>query len=156
MNIRPATPLDASRLSRLCVDVQRLHAQHYPELFKVPGSDDFAISFFEEMLADPSVTIFIAEENGQALGYVVCKLVERTENPFKYAMRYLDVDQISVRPIAQGKGVGTALMKQAEILARESNIPRIHLNSWGFNTGAHEFFERMGFEKFNHRFWKEP
>lgn len=155
MNIRSATPLDALLLSRLSMDVQHLHAGHHPDLFKMPQSEDYAVSFFEELLADPSATIFIAEENNSASGYIVCMLIERLENQFRFTTRYLHVDQISVRPAAQGKGVGAALIKQAEILARELDVQRIHLDSWGFNTGAHAFFEKMGFEKFNHRFWKE-
>jgi GNAT superfamily N-acetyltransferase len=69
-------------------------------------------------------------------------------------MRYLLVDQISVRPTAQGKGVGKTLIKRAVLFALELNVQRIQLDSWGFNTEAHAFFEKMGFEKFNHRFWK--
>ncbi len=155
MNIRPAAPSDSLLLSRLSMDVQRLHAENYPDLFKMPPSEDYAISFFEELLADPNVNIFIAEENGAATGYIVCMLVERLENPFRFATRYLHVDQISVRPVEQGKGAGAALIKQAEALARELKVGRIHLDSWDFNTGAHAFFEKMGFEKFNYRFWKD-
>lgn len=154
MKIRQATSTDSLLLSSLCVDVQSLHAKHHPDFFKTPTSDDFAASFFDGMLADPATSIFIAEENGQALGYVLCKLIERPENPFTFAMRYLHIDQISVRPAVQGKGVGTKLIQRAIVLALELNLQRIQLDSWGFNTEAHTFFEKMGFEKFNHRFWK--
>ena len=154
MKIRKATATDSRLLSSLSMDVQSLHAKHHPDFFKTPTSDDFAASFFDGMLADPAVSIFIAEENRQALGYVLCKLIERLENPFTFTMRYLLVDQISVRPTAQGKGVGKTLIKRAVVLALEMNLQRIQLDSWGFNTEAHGFFEKMGFEKFNHRFWK--
>ncbi len=154
MKIRQAVATDNLLLSSLCVDVQSLHAKHYPDFFKMPQSDDFAVSFFDGMLADPTTSIFIAEENGETLGYVLCKLIERPENPFAFAMRYLLVDQISVRPAAQGKGVGKTLIKRAVVLALELHLQRIQLDSWGFNIEAHAFFEKMGFEKFNHRFWK--
>ena len=153
MKIRQAVSTDGLLLSSLSMDVQRLHAEHHPEIFKMPQNADFAVQFFNDMLANPLARIFVAEEDGQALGCVVCKLVEREENPFTVAMRYLLVDQISVQPEAQGKGVGTALIEQVKRLAREWNVSRIQLDSWGFNVNAHAFFERMGFEKFNHRFW---
>jgi ribosomal protein S18 acetylase RimI-like enzyme len=155
MNIRPATPADSSLLSSLCMDVQCLHAEHHPGLFKLPQTDDFAVAYFDQMLADPLVNIFIAEEDGQALGYILCKLTERPETPFTFAMRFLLVDQISVRPQAQGRGVGSALLAQADDLAQESDVSTIQLNSWGFNTSAHAFFEHHGYEKFNLRFWRE-
>jgi len=155
MNIHPGTSVDALLLSSLSMDVQRLHAEHHPKIFKVPESEDYAISFFQEILADPTVTIFIAEDNGNALGYIVCKLVERQDNPFTFAARILTIDQISVRPEARRKGVGEALFKQAESLAREWKAERISLDSWDFNLGAHAFFERTGFQKFDFRFWKQ-
>ena len=155
MNIRKATPEDNLLLSDLCRDVQSLHAQNYADIFKMPHSADFAIPFFDEMLADPAVSIFIAEENGEALGYSLCKLVERPENPFTFAMRSLHVEHISVCPAARGHGVGTALIKQAEMLAKGLAAQRIQLDSWNFNTQAHTFFERLGFQRFNYRFWRD-
>ena len=154
MNIRQANSSDSVLLSSLCMDVQCLHAENHPEIFKMPHSNDFAVPFFEEMLADPKNSAFLAEENGQALGYIFCKLVERPETPFTFTMRYLLVDQISVRPAAQKKGLGAALIERIIALGKELNVPRIQLDSWGFNREAHAFFEKMGFEKFNHRFWR--
>src|SRR5512138_609633 len=154
MNTRVAKPPDALLLSSLCMDVQRLHAEHHPEIFKMPEREDFAVSFFEEMLADTAVVILIAEKDGQAAGYVLCKLMERPDNPFTFAARTMLIDQISVRPDARGQGVGAALMHAAETLARELSVQRIHLDSWDFNLDAHAFFEHMGFQKFNFRFWR--
>jgi GNAT superfamily N-acetyltransferase len=141
-------------LSMLSVDVQRLHAENHPNVFKVPNGDDFAAVFFSEMLADPLTRVFIAEDdNGQALGCALCKLVERPDGPFTFGVRYLLINQISVTPKAQGKGVGKALIDRAVELAHELDVKRIQLDSWAFNKKAHVFFEKLGFEKFNYRFW---
>ncbi|MBC7877637.1 MAG: GNAT family N-acetyltransferase [Anaerolineales bacterium] len=153
MNIRIATSQDSLLLSSLCQDVQRLHAKHHPDIFKIPATEDFAVAFFDEMLADKNVAVFIAEENGQAVGYILCKLIERPESPFTLPVRYVLIDQISVRPLEQGGGIGTALMKSAESHAKELGVDKIQLDSWDFNTKAHVFFEDMGFDKFNFRFW---
>ena len=155
MNIRQATPADSSLLSSLCMDVQRLHAEHHPHIFKMPQSADFAASFFDKMLADPAATIYIADEDAQALGYILCKMIEREEDPFTYPNRFLHIDQISVRPDAQGRGAGTALIDEVEKLARELGVSKIQLDAWNFNTKAHTFFEALGFEKFNYRFWRD-
>jgi GNAT superfamily N-acetyltransferase len=154
MNIRQANSRDSLLLSSLCVDVQRLHAEQYPDLFKRPQGDDFAVSFFDEMLADPTVRIFLAEEDGRPIGYLMSKLFERAEGPFTYTNRFLQVEHISVHPDRQRQGVGTALMNRVEELAREIGVTKIQLDSWDFNTEAHTFFERRGFEKFNFRFWR--
>jgi GNAT superfamily N-acetyltransferase len=155
MNIRHADTRDSLCLSSLCMDVQSLHAEHHPDLFKMPQNEDFAVSFFDELLADPAASIFIAEEGEEAIGYVLCKLIERAENPFAYANRFLMIDQISVRPSVRGQGVGTALIQRSEALGKELNVHRIQLDSWDFNVEAHKFFEHSGFEKFNYRFWRD-
>ena len=155
MKIRKATATDSRPLSSLCVDVQRLHARHHPYFFKMPQSDDFAVSFYDEILADPSVVIYIAEGDAQALGYIFCKLFERPESLFAYTNRFLQIEHISVRPDAQQHGMGTALINQAEELAREIGVTKIQLSSWAFNVKAHVFFEKFGYEKVEHRFWKK-
>jgi ribosomal protein S18 acetylase RimI-like enzyme len=155
MKIRQATQEDAPLLSSLCADVQRLHAEHYPQLFKQPDRDDFAVAFFTEMLADPAVTIYIAEANGAGAGYVFCKRFERPENVFNFAFRFLQIEHISVRTAGRRRGIGTGLMAQAEALAKELGVTLMQLDSWEFNTTAHDFFESQGFEKFDYRFWKD-
>lgn len=155
MNIRQATATDALVLSSLCGDVQKLHAERYPHVFKLPERDDFAVAFLDEMLSDPAVWIYIAEANGAAAGYVLCKLFQWPENAFNFAFRFLQIEHIAVRPVARRRGIGAGLMAQPEALARELGAPRMELDSWEFNTSAHGFFESQGFEKFDYRFWKD-
>ena len=154
MYIRKATPADSLLLSTLCMDVQSLHASNHPDIFIMPESADFAVPFFNEMLADQAITIFIAEENARALGYIVCKLIERPKNAFTFELRYILIDQISVKPETRTQGIGSKLIQQAEALAREIKVSKIQLDSWDFNASAHTFFENLGFQKYNYRFWK--
>ncbi len=154
MHIRQATFIDSLLLSELCADVQRMHAEHYPNHFKPPQQTDFAATFFAEMLSNPAVTIYIAEEDVRATGYILCRQVEQPENVFTYENRFLLIDQLSVRPAAQRQGVGTRLLEQAQLRAQELGLAKLQLNSWDFNLEAHACFEKFGFVKFNYRFWK--
>jgi GNAT superfamily N-acetyltransferase len=54
-----------------------------------------------------------------------------------------------VAPRARGAGVGRALMKAAENYARSLRLASVTLNTWVFNTGAHDFYERLGYERLN-------
>ena len=154
MRIRKATIRDVNDLSRLSRVVQQMHVEAYPEIFKSPEGDDYAVSFFTSMLNDPTITIYFAEEN-EPIGYIFLRVVNREENPFMHSWRMLYVEHISVQPDYQGKGVGKALMVQAEKLAEQEGLDQIWLDSWGFNTKAHEFFHAQGYEKFNLRMWKK-
>jgi ribosomal protein S18 acetylase RimI-like enzyme len=153
MKIRQAGKEDARLLSKLNVYVQRLHAEAYPDLFKLPEQDDFAVSFFEMFLDNPAVTIFIAEDP-HPVGYVVCRVVKSEENPFMVARSFLYIDQISVEPEYHGKGIGKALMARAAQLAERESLPKIALDSWDFNQDAHAFFHSQGYEIYNVKMWK--
>lgn len=154
MRVRTASMADAALLSHLCMHVQQLHADAYPDLFK-PPTEGFAVSFFEMFLADPMVYIFIAEDTAEtAVGYVVCQVVRREASSFTFARDYVHIDQISVEPDQQGKGAGSVLMARVEALAKEVGAAQITLDSWMFNTHAHRFFEGHGYAVFNLRMWK--
>ena len=155
MNIRQATANDSLLLSGLCMDVQQLHAEKLPDIFKIPQREEFAVTYFDEMLADPAVAIYLAEEDGETIGYILCKLFERPETVFTHANRFLIIEHISVRPAARQRGVGFALMDRADRLANDLHITRLQLNSWSFNTTARRLFEKCGFEKTEHRFRRD-
>ena len=153
MEIRRAKLEDIETLSRLNVHVQQLHAEAYPTLFKIPEQDDFAVPFFESLFEDVNVRIFLAEKDGP-VGYIVLRIVRREENPFMHPWKFAYIDQISVQPAYQGKGIGKLLMARAAELAEEENLDFIVLDSWGFNTEAHEFFKSVGYDFYNYRMWK--
>ena len=51
---------------------------------------DFAVHFFDKMIGEDTKYIFIVEENGDALGYIFFKLVDKSENPFVCAHRFFE------------------------------------------------------------------
>lgn len=153
MHIRSASIKDADLLSTLCADVQKLHADAYPDIFKQPDDPLFASAHMAQGLAEPHVFALIAEVDGEGVGYVLCNISHREEHTFAYAWTMLYVDQMGVKPDYQRQGVGAALMDKVRDIAREHNIKRIMLNHWGFNNKAHAFYEKQGFETYNYRMW---
>ena len=153
MEIRQAKLEDIETLSSMNVHVQQLHAEAYPRLFKMPEQDDFAVPFFESLFEDVNARIFLAEQDTPA-GYIVLRIVRRDENSFTHPWKFAYIDQISVQPEHKGKGVGKLLMARAAQLADEERLDFIALDSWGFNTDAHGFFESAGYDFYNYRMWK--
>jgi GNAT superfamily N-acetyltransferase len=150
--IRLASLSDADTLASLIQDVQRLHADAIPRLFKPPGDATlFADDFRERILSDQDSHAFIAEVDGAAAGYVVAIIIRRPETPYNYALKAVHIDQIAVRPAYQRGGCGRALIQAVFDLARNEGIERVNLNTWAFNHQAHTFFQRLGFEFTVHR-----
>jgi ribosomal protein S18 acetylase RimI-like enzyme len=57
------------------------------------------------------------------------------------------IQNISVDPDQRGKGIGTALLKDAEEKARDDGIKTLSLDVSRKNDGARTLYRRMGFEE---------
>jgi ribosomal protein S18 acetylase RimI-like enzyme len=153
MEIRRANLEDAGILSALNADVQRLHADALPHLFKQPEDDAFALQFMREQLSDPRSYFFIGSLDGEDIGYIFARVIDRPENPYTYAWHYVYIDQISVKPAYQNKGCGKLLIQEVVKLAAEVGADWVGLDTWSFNEQAITFFEKQGFSTFNQRMW---
>ena len=151
VTIRHATKADSALLAELIVDVQQLHADALPMIYK-PVTDLalFMDDVENRLLANPDGWVYIAEVDTEAVGYVVVERVERQDSPYTFSREQLMVDQISVKPSCQGKGYGQALMKSVFDLAKAERIERVALRVLAFNTEAIGFYQHLGFEMFTH------
>jgi GNAT superfamily N-acetyltransferase len=155
MRIRPANKNDADGISRLNGDVQKLHADALPRLFKPPSPEVFPPSVIQEWLDDPNTYVFIAELDNQPVGYIYAEIWDQPENSWRYARRTVYIHHITVMPEYQTKGYGAQLMGAVKDLAREKSIPTIALDVWSFNKKARTFFTNQGFTNYNERMWLE-
>jgi ribosomal protein S18 acetylase RimI-like enzyme len=151
MNIRSATPADYDRVARLNAEVQQLHAEALPHLFKPASSETFTREVFEAMLARPHCSLYLAETDGQSAGYLYLEVVDRPETWARYAHRALYVHQLCVARTHGRRGFGQQLLEHAADLATRQGIARLELDVWSFNTTARALFERRGFQESNIR-----
>ena len=152
MNIRLATLDDIDALVRLNAEVQKLHADALPYLFKQPDNPTGIMADFRErILADPEGHVFLAEIDGEPAGYAYAHVNHRLDNAYTYAFDTIYIDQIGVKSVYQGQGVGRALIQAVFEWARTENISRVTLDTGAFNTNAQAFFKKQGFEFFIYR-----
>ncbi len=144
-SIRPAVLADVARLVALNKEVHDRHVAYMPELF-LPAPPQVVAAYFEEMLASEGARICVACVGEEVVGYVLLVLRERPGNPTMRSQRWLYIEQIGVSAAHRGQGHGAALIEAARAVARAEGLPRIELDTWGFNTPAHEFFFGQGFE----------
>lgn len=146
--IRQATLADVELLATLNRDVQQIHADAYPNLFKQPTNfAEVVADFKNRVLSDVDGFVLILDVEGEAVGCIYARTVTRPENAYVYAQQYMLVDQISVRPQYQNKGYGKMLMQAVCEVATARGIHRVLLDTYEFNSNAQQFYAKMGFER---------
>lgn len=151
--VRVATMADCAAISELNGHVQHLHAHAYPDFFKPPSATTFPPDFVAELMARHDTVMLVAELNGAVVGYLYADVTPAMETNSTYTFDRFYIHHISVTPQQQGKGIGSALIEAARQEARRRGIGRLALSTWAFNRQAQRFFERQGFEYYNHRMW---
>ncbi len=152
MHIRRTTVHDAALLARLNAPIQQLHTNTFPTRFKAPlPNDPELIALYAERLASDEWVGYVAENDGEPVGYILCEICYSPENVFTYAETTLLVDQLSVNPEHHRRGYGQALMQAAVELAHETQVSRIVLNVWAFNQQARAFYEKLNFQPMAHK-----
>lgn len=155
VTIREAIIEDAVLFAQLNEVVHKLHAEAQPERFKPYVADSpELLAFYQGHLASETTFAFIAEDNGQAIGYLMAFLRIPPENPFIYSLRNFHIDQMAVAEAYQGQGVGHQLMETALAVAKDLDAKLVTLGVAVFNETAIHFYEKHGFKIQSHRMWQ--
>lgn len=151
MRVRTATLADAALLAELNRDVQQLHVEALPHIYKqVDDLTQVVEDFQQRILGDPEWRTYIVEVDGEAAGYACAQVKRRPEHAYHYSHDFVYLDQISVRPEYRQSGCGRALMEAVFDLARDAGVGRVALDTMAFNTGAVAFYERLGFRMYKY------
>src|SRR5262245_28903348 len=110
VTIRAAVIEDADAIASLTAEVQQLHNEALPDVFKTPSDKLFSRERLATLLRDPNSTVAVAESNGEVIGHVYGVIMQRAENEFKVAAKYMYIQQIGVRKDFRRQGVGRALV----------------------------------------------
>lgn len=142
--IRLAVNGDEELLAKLNGSVHELHLSRRPDQFKATRVSEL-VDWYRSLLEKPTTRIWIAEEGGSPVGYVVAILYDKPETPFSRARRWWEIDQIAVEPTSRKKGVARTLVQRAIVESRAEGIRNVETACWSFNEEAHEVFRRLGF-----------
>ena len=112
MQVRLATLNDAEFISLLNADVQKLHADALPRLFKPPSNETFPASSVIELLNDPNNYFFIGQIDGEAIGYVYAEIRSVPETTLRYAMTQVYIHHISISPRHQPRAMAKGSFRQ--------------------------------------------
>lgn len=143
--IRRATPDDAAALSVLGTQtfVETFAHLYTPEDLQAFLEESHSEAAYAKVLADPDYALWIAERDGQAIGYAQagrCGLPHADVKPEDGELKRLYLLQS-----AQNGGVGNALFQQALAWLERDGPRTLWISVWSENFGAQRFYERHGF-----------
>ena len=141
--VRKATKSDMVRLMDLLHQVNMVHHELRPDLFK-PATTKYDEQELEALLSDEQHPIFVYDDDGTVRGHAFCQVTEVRDQRLLQDIKTLYIDDICVDASARGKHVGTALYEYVRDYARSIGCRNMTLNVWEGNTAARHFYERMG------------
>jgi GNAT superfamily N-acetyltransferase len=146
MHLRPARPGDEPALAALNQVVQSVHVAARPDHFHATDARTVEVTaWFAKVLRSEQFLVWLAEEDGEPIGYTLTTFHEREANPFCPAQLWFEIDQIAVAEGYRGRGVARALIEAAVREARARGVTRVELQTWAFNERAVAAFSRLGF-----------
>ena len=143
-SVRRAEKKDIARILELLVQVDMVHHEGRPDLFKGPATK-YNEDELNEIIKEDNAPVFVCvNDEGDVLGHAFCIFKQVTDNSVLTDIRTLYIDDICVDEKARGSGAGKALFEYVKSYAKENGFYNITLNVWTCNPGAMKFYENMG------------
>ncbi len=143
INIRSAELRDIPALGRLLYEVHKVHSDVRPDLFKA-GARKYTDEQLEEILQSGERPVFVAEQDGQVVGYAFCIPKQFVGDRSMTDVRTLYIDDLCVDEAARGKHIGTKLYDFVLDFAKRQGYYNVTLNVWADNKAAVKFYEKIG------------
>ena len=129
--LRPAVREDIPAVSGLFLEMLRT-------IFRRNDVEGYEEGYLDRYFADGEDRLVVAEAEGKVVGYLAAE-VHREE------IDYLYFDDLSVSGPYRGRGIGTALIRDAEAYGRKRGIGAFVLHAEKTNDGARRLYERLGY-----------
>lgn len=140
--VRRATKNDITRIMALLHQVNMVHHEIRPDLFK-PHTTKYDEHELEALLDDDSTPVFVYDD-GTVEGHAFCQVTEVRDHRLLQDAKTLYIDDICVDEAVRGKHVGKALYDHVIAYARSIGCYHVTLNVWEGNTAAISFYRSMG------------
>ena len=140
--IRQATPDDIPQIEDLLYQVQKIHSDGRPDLFK-SGEKKYTAEELRALFDDKDRPIYVAVDGSKILGYAFCIFQHNTGHSMQN-ITTLYIDDLCVSKDCRGQSVGSRLYEYVLKLARETGCYNVTLNVWACNDPAKKFYEKCG------------
>lgn len=144
MLIRSIDRSEAALLVPLNGIVQRLHADHRPDIF-TPEPDAAAVeAHFAELLGRPGWFALVAENDGIPIGYAFCEVQRIEAHTLHHARTRGFLHHVVVASAARRRGVGLALVEAAKARFRAEGATVWATTYWVWNEASVALMAKAG------------
>ena len=142
--IRRAQEKDIEAIEALLVQVDMVHHNGRPDLFKGPAVK-YTAQELREILKHDETPVFVnVDEDGNVQGHAFCMFQQHQHDNVLTDIKTLYIDDICVFEHLRGRNVGRELYDYVVRFARENGCYNVTLNVWECNPGARRFYEKCG------------
>ena len=152
--VRKATNDDYSALCELFDEIDALHRDNLPRIFREPSGAAREQEYLG-LLANENTAFFVATVDEKLVGFLQAVVRDAPAMPVFVPRRYVIVDSVAVRSGYKHHGIGSILMEEAQEWALANGATSIELNVYEFNESAIAFYEKLGYRTFSRKMSKE-
>ncbi len=143
VTVRFAEEKDIPAVMALLRQVNRVHAEGRPDLFKTETK--YTEDELREIFGNEKTPVFVCVDGeGRVVGHGFCVLQRPENTRLLHDVLTLYIDDICVDEAARGKGAGMAIYGHILAFARQKGCYNVTLNVWSCNPGAMEFYKKLG------------
>lgn len=144
LTVRKATEKDIPKILDLLVQVDMVHHNGRPDIFKGPATK-YNEEELKAVIRNEETPVFVCvDENDIPLGHAFCIHKQVVGDSVLTDIRTLYIDDICVDSDARGKHVGKTLFDYVVAYAKSTGFYNVTLNVWTCNQSAMKFYEAMG------------
>ncbi|MCR5848809.1 MAG: GNAT family N-acetyltransferase [Lachnospiraceae bacterium] len=143
-SVRRATQKDIPEILELLIQVDMVHHNGRPDIFKGPTTK-YNGEQLAKIIEDDKTPVFVCvNDDDKVLGHAFCIHKQELNDNVLTDIKTLYIDDICVDEKARGKHVGKTLYDAVVEYAKKEGFYNITLNVWSCNPGAMKFYEAMG------------
>ena len=147
-SVRRAAERDIPAILKLLVQVNMVHHNGRPDLFKGPTTK-YTEDELRAILSNDETPVFVGvDETDAVLGHGFCVLQRQANTRLMVENLTLYIDDFCVDEAARGRGVGRAIYAHILAFARGLGCYNVTLNVWSCNPGAMAFYEKLGMKPY--------
>ena len=144
LTVRKATEKDIPKILDLLVQVDMVHHNGRPDIFKGPATK-YDEEELRAVIHNEETPVFVCtDENNIPLGHAFCIHRQVLGDSVLTDIRTLYIDDICVDNDARRKHVGKTLYDYVIAYAKKQGFYNVTLNVWTCNQAAMKFYEAMG------------